>query len=62
VSGVTVEDGCVASTDLTGVVEDNDLGSEGGSLLGRVVLRIRADVAATNILDGDVPIRGKEIV
>lgn len=34
VGGVAVEDGRVAGTDLTGVVEDDDLGVERGGLLG----------------------------
>ena len=56
VGGVAVEHGRVAGTDLTGVVEDNDLGGEGRGLLGGVVLRVGGDVATADILDGDVPI------
>ena len=55
VGGVAIENGGVASTDLTGVVKDDDLGVEGRSLLGGVVLGVRGDVATTDILDGDVP-------
>lgn len=55
---VAIENGSVASTDLTGVVEDDDLGVEGSSLLGRVILGVRGDVSATDILDGDVPENG----
>jgi hypothetical protein len=51
VGGVTVKHWSVASTDLTGVVEDNDLSIEGSSLLGGVVLRVGSDVTTTNILD-----------
>ena len=54
VGGVAVENGGVASTDLTGVVEDDDLGVEGRGLLGGVVLGVRGDVATADILDGDV--------
>lgn len=55
VGGVAVENGGVAGTDLTGVVEDDDLGVEGRSLLGGVVLGVGRDVATADILDGDVP-------
>lgn len=54
VSGVAVEDGRVTGTDLSRVVEDNDLGVEGGGLLGGVVLRVRADVSTADVLDGNV--------
>ena len=54
VSSMAIEDGCVTSTDLSGVVEDNDLSVEGGSLLGRVILGVGCDVSTTNVLDGDV--------
>lgn len=54
VGSVTVKDGSVASTDLTGVVEDNDLGIERGGANGGVVLGVGADHAATNVLDGNV--------
>lgn len=54
VGSVAVKDGGVTSTDLTGVVKDNDLGLEGSGLLGGVVLRVRADVSTTDVLDGDV--------
>ena len=55
VGSVAIEDGSVASTDLTGVVEDDDLGVEGSGLLGGVVLGVGGDVATADILDGDVP-------
>ena len=51
---VAIEDGCVASADLTGMVEDDDLGVERLDLLGGVVLRIGGDVASTDFLDGNV--------
>lgn len=54
VGSVAIEDRSVASTDLTRVVEDDDLGGEGGGLLGGVVLGVRGDVATANVLDGDV--------
>ena len=55
VGSVAIEDGCVTSTDLTGVVEDDDLGVEGSGLLGGVVLGVRGDVATADILDRHVP-------
>ena len=55
--GVAIEDGGVTSTNLSGVVEDDDLGGERSSLLSRVVLRVRGDVSTTDILDGDVPVQ-----
>merc|ERR1712115_440484 len=54
VSSVAIQHRRVASLDLTGVVEDNDLGQEALSSLGRVILGVRGDVASLNILDGDV--------
>ena len=54
VGSVAVEDGCVTSTDLTGVVQDDDLGVEGLSTLGGVVLGVTGNVATTDLLDGDV--------
>ena len=55
VGGVAIENGGVAGTDLTGVVEDDDLSVEGRGLLGGVVLGVGGDVATADILDGDVP-------
>ena len=49
VGGVAIEDGGVTSTDLARVVEDDDLGVEGGGLLGGVVLRVGGDVSTTRI-------------
>tara|TARA_Y100000813_G_C24157176_1_gene350266 strand:- start:1401 stop:1850 length:450 start_codon:yes stop_codon:yes gene_type:complete len=54
VGGVAIEDGGVAVGDLTGVVEDNDLGEEVFGLLGGVVLGVGADEATADILDGQV--------
>ena len=54
VGGVAVEDGRVAVADLTGVVEDDDLGEEVLGLLGGVVLGVGADVATADVLDGQV--------
>ena len=55
VGGVAIENGRVTGTDLTRVVEHDDLGVEGRGLLGGVVLRVRAHVATTDILDRHVP-------
>jgi len=57
VGSVTIEDGGVTGTNLSGVVEDDDLGVERSSLLSRVVLGVGGDVSTTDILDGDVPIQ-----
>ena len=54
--GVAIEDGGVASTNLSGVVKNDDLRIERSSLFGRVILRVGGDVSTTNILDRDVPI------
>merc|ERR1719220_2779110 len=52
--GVGVQHGGVALLDLTGVVQDDDLGVEGNRLLGGVVLGVGGDVAPPDVLDGDV--------
>ena len=53
-SRVAIEDRGVAGTDLTGVVQDDELGLERGGALGRVVLGVTGDVAALDVLDGHV--------
>jgi hypothetical protein len=47
---VAIQDWRVTSTDLSGVIHDNDLGIERSSLLGRVVLGIRRNVSTSNVL------------
>lgn len=54
VGSVAVEDGCVTGTDLTRVVEDDDLGGERSGTQRGVVLGVTGDVATTDLLDGDV--------
>lgn len=54
VGGVAVEDGSVTSTNLAGVVENDDLGVEGSGANRGVVLGVTGNVATTNLLDGDV--------
>jgi len=54
VGSVAIQHWGITSTDLARVVEDDDLGVEGLGTLGRVVLGVTADVATTNLLDGDV--------
>lgn len=54
VGSVAIEDGSVTSTDLTGVVQDNDLGVERSGTHGGVVLGVTSDVATTDLLNGDV--------
>ena len=60
VSGVAIEDGRVASANLTRVVEDDDLRGEGSSLFCGVVLGVGGNVATADILHGDVPIYASE--
>lgn len=54
VGSVAVQNWSVTSTDLTRVVKDDDLGVEGLSTLGGVVLGVTADVTTADFLDGDV--------
>lgn len=54
VGSVAVEHWGVSGTDLTWVVEDDDLGVEGIAALRWVVLGVTGDVATTDLLDGDV--------
>jgi hypothetical protein len=54
VGSVAIEDWCVTGTDLTRVVEDDDLGVEGLGTLGGVVLGVTGNVTTTDLLDGDV--------
>ena len=51
---MAVEDGRVAGADLTGVVEDDDLGVEAVAALGGVGLGVTGNVATTDLLDGNV--------
>lgn len=55
VGRMAIEDRSITSTNLTGVVEDDDLGVERRSLLGGVILGVGSDIAAANILDRHVP-------
>ena len=54
VGSVAIKNWSVTSTNLTRVVEDNDLGVEGVGTLGRVVLGVTSNVTTTDFLDGDV--------
>ena len=54
VGSVAIEDGRVTSADLAGVVENDDLGIEGGGTLRGVVLGVTGNVATADFLDGDV--------
>jgi len=51
---VAIQDRSVSSSNLTRVVEDDNLSVERVTTLGRVVLGITADIATTDFLDGDV--------
>jgi len=54
VGSVAVEDWGVSGTDLTWVVEDDDLGVERVAALWWVVLGVTSNVSTTDLLDGDV--------
>jgi len=54
VGSVAIQDWSVTGTNLTRVVEDNDLGVEGLGTLWRVVLGVTSDVTTANFLDGNV--------
>ena len=54
VGGMAIQDWSVSSTDLTGVVKDNDLSVERVAALGWVVLGVTADIASSDFLDGHV--------
>jgi hypothetical protein len=54
VSGVAIQDWSVSSTDLARVVKDDNLGIEGVTALGWVVLGVTADIPSSDFLDGDV--------
>ena len=54
VGSVAVENWGVTSTNLTGVVQDDDLGVEGLGTLGGVGLGVTGNVTTTDLLDGDV--------
>jgi len=54
VSCVAIEDGCVTGTDLTRVVQNDDLSVEGCCLLRGVILGVGGDVSTTDILNRHV--------
>merc|ERR1740130_2405954 len=54
VCGVAVKHWGVSVGDLSRVLRDNDLGVERDGLLRRIVLGVTADVATTDLLDGNV--------
>lgn len=54
VGSVAIEHRSVTSTDLTGVVENDDLGVERVAALGGVILGVTSNVASPNLLDGNV--------
>merc|ERR1719367_792750 len=54
VGGVTVQDWAVAVADLTGVVQDDDLGSEVRDSGGGLVLAVGGNVTSLDVLHGDV--------
>ena len=54
VAGVAIQHGAISVLDLSGVVEDDDLGQEVFNFSSGVVLGVRANVSSSNIFDGDV--------
>jgi hypothetical protein len=54
VGSVAIQDWSITSTNLTWVVEDDNLGIEGLGSLWRVVLGVTSDVTTANFLDGNV--------
>ena len=54
VSRVAIKYGCVASTNLTWVIEHDDLGVERCGLHGWVILGVRGDVPSANVLNGHI--------
>jgi hypothetical protein len=54
VCSVAIKHWCVAGTDLTRMVEYDDLSVERGSFLSRVIFGIRAHVSTSDVLDGNV--------
>lgn len=54
VGSMAIEDGSVTSTDLTRVVENDDLGGEVIAASRGVVLGVTGDVSSSDFLDGDV--------
>ena len=51
---MAIQDGRVTGTDLTGVVQNDDLSVERSGLHGGVVLGVGADVSSSDVLDRDV--------
>jgi hypothetical protein len=62
VGGMAIKDRSVAGTNLTRMVENNDLSIEGSGLLSGVILGIRTHISTTNILDRDVPKNESEML
>lgn len=54
VGGVAIEHRGITGSDLTGMVEDDDLGVERLTSLGRVILGVTGHVTPTDLLDGNV--------
>jgi hypothetical protein len=52
--GMTIQDGSVTVSDLTGVTEDDDLSVEGVALASGVDLSVRGNITSLDILDGEV--------
>ena len=53
-SGMTIENGSISSTNLTRMIQNNDLSIERFTSLGWIILGISTDVPSANFLDRDV--------
>jgi len=51
---MAIEDWCISLLDLTGVVQDDDLSQEVGSIFGWVVLWVWSDISSSEIFDWEV--------
>jgi len=54
VCGVAIKDWCISVSDLTGVVEDDDLSEEHGGVLGGVFLGVGSDVTSLDVSHGEI--------
>jgi len=50
-SGVTIEYWCISFRDLTGMVQNDDLSEETGSIFCWIILGVRSDESSSDIFD-----------
>jgi len=53
-SSVAIEDWCISLLDLTGVVEDDDLSEEVGSIFCGVIFGVWGNVSSSEIFDWEI--------